>query len=125
MANQWDRIVLFSVPVLQKPATHDKIRNLANKNVILFIIAFTCTDGWDFCWSCFLLSLNLSVLSPDVTLAAELHFFFFLGRLLSRRNVKIPRVKKKKTNYLFQMLCPYKSVLNVSKDTWAFYCGNI
>lgn len=70
-----------------------------NKNVILFITAFTFTYGWDFCWSCFLLSLNLSVLSPDVTLAAKLHFFFFLGRLLSRRNVNIPQVKK--TTQLF------------------------
>lgn len=54
------------------------------------IVAFTCTYGWDFCWGFFLISLNLSILSPDVILAAKLHFFFFLGRLLSRRKVNMP-----------------------------------
>lgn len=85
------------------------------------ILAFTCTYGWDFCWGFFLISLNLSILSPDVILAAKLHFFFLLVRLLSRRKVKMPRLKKT-TNYLFQMVWQYKNALNW---TLAFSCGNI
>lgn len=73
------------------PRTKSEILQI--KISFFFIIAFTCTYGWDFCWGFFLLSLNLSILSPDIIL--QYCTFFLPGRLLSRRKVKMLQVKKK------------------------------
>lgn len=98
-----------------------KIRNLADKNVILSYHGFYLYLWLGFLLGFFLLSLNLYILSPDVVLAAYCTSFSFWAGYFPEESWRCLKLKKQ-PNFLFQMLWQYKNGINF---TVAFSCRNI